>query len=102
MSKILGNKEADVAAKDVAHKGSREKSHSSSPTYIKSKLQKVRVVELVKWHQSESQERDATSPGCYVPQERDINPTLGRALKKYAMRYYQLKVGYEATGAFLA
>lgn len=38
--------------------------HISSRSY-----RKVRVAELVKWHQSKSQERDATIPGRYVPQE---------------------------------
>ena len=55
------------------------------------------------WHQSKSQEREATFRGFYVPHAKSgINPTQGRALKKYAIRYYQLKVGHEAIGAFLA
>ena len=39
----------------------------------------------------------------YVPYAKGgINPTLGGALTKYAMRYYQLKVGHGAIGIFLA
>ena len=54
-------------------------------------------------HQSKSQEREATVHGFYVPQARSsINPVLGKALKKYATRYYQLKIGHGAVGAFLA
>lgn len=55
------------------------------------------------WHQSNSQEREATIRGFYVPLAKSgINPTLGGALKKYAMPYYQLKVGQGAIGTFLA
>ena len=55
------------------------------------------------WYQSKSQEREATVPGFYVPQARSsISPVLGKVLKKYATRYYQLKIGHGAVGAFLA
>ena len=55
------------------------------------------------WHQSKSQEKEATVRGFYVPHAKSgICPTLGRALKKYAIRYYQLKVGHGAIGTFLA
>ena len=41
--------------------------------------------------------------GFYVPStDTKINPTLGNAPKKYAARYYQLKVGHGAVGTFLA
>ena len=102
-SKILGNEKADAVAKDVAHKGGRETDHWSSLTHIKAELQKVGSAELLTWHQSKSQEREATVRGFYVPHAKSgINPTLGGALKKYAVRYYQLKVGHGAIRTFLA
>ena len=43
-----------------------------------------------------------TIQGFYVPQARSsINPVLCKALKNYATRYYQLKIGHGALGAFL-
>lgn len=42
--------------------------------------------------------RDST----YHQQKSSINPTLSEALKKYAMRFYQLKIGHGAVGTFLA
>ena len=37
----------------------------------------------------------------YVPNAKSgMSPTLGRTLKKYAIRYYQLKVGHGAIGTF--
>lgn len=102
-SKLLGNERADMAAKDCAHNGGRQTNHWSSLTYIKSELQKARSAELLAWHQTKSQEREATARGYYVPSTKScINPTLGGTPKKYAMRFYQLKIGHEAVGIFLA
>ena len=102
-SKVPGNEKADAVAKDVTRKGDRKTDHWSSLTYIKIELQKTRAAELLRWHQAKSQEREATMRGFYVPNEKSgMSPTLGRSLKRYATRYYQLKVGHGATGAFLA
>ncbi len=102
-SKILGNEKADGVAKDVAHKGGRRTDHWSSLTHIKTELQKTRAAKLLRWHQAKSQEREATMRGFYVPNAKSvISPTLGKTLKKYAIRYYQLKVGHGAIGNFLA
>ena len=55
------------------------------------------------WHRSKSQEREATVQGFYVPEIKSgINPILGKALKKYVMHFYQLKIGHGAIGTFLA
>ena len=102
-SKIPGNEKADASAKDIAHKGGRQTDHSSSLTFIKTELQRTRSAELLLWNQSKSQEREATVQGFYVPEVKSgINPILGKALKKYAMRFYQLKIGHGAIGTFLA
>ncbi len=66
-SEIPGIEKADAAAKDVAHKGGKETDHWSSPTYIKAELQKARSAELLAWHQSKGQEREATAQGVLCP-----------------------------------
>lgn len=102
-SKVLGNEKAEEAAKDVAHRGGRETDHWSSLTHIKAELQRTRLAELSAWHELKSQEREATVQEFYDPVAKSgINPTLGSALKKYAMRFYQLRIGHGAVGAFLA
>ena len=102
-SKILGNEKADVSAKDTARKRGRQTDHSSSLTFIKTELRKTKLAELVLWHQIKSQEREATLQGSYVPIVKEgITPVLGKALKKFAMRFYQLKIGHGAVGTFLA
>ncbi len=50
-----------------------------------------------------TQEREVSRRGFYIPwTEAKINPILGNAPRKYASRYYQLKVGYGAVGTYLA
>ena len=66
-------------------------------------LRKTKLAELVLWHQIKSQEREATLQGSYVPIVKGgINAILGKPLKKFAMRFYQLKIGQGAVGTFLA
>ena len=102
-SEVPGNEKADATAKDVAHKGGKETDHWSSLTYIKAELQKARSAEFRVWHQSKSQEREAMAQGFYIPSAKsNMSPTLSEALKKYAMRFYQLKIGHGAIGNFLA
>ena len=85
-------------------KGALTNAHSqTSLRHTTAELQKTRSTEVLVWHQSKSQEREATVQEFYVPSvKRSINPTLGEALKKYAMRFYQLKIGHGAVGTFLA
>lgn len=64
-------KKADAVAKDVAHKGRQETDHWSSLAHIKAELQKARLVELLIWHDSKSQEREATVLGFYIPQAKN-------------------------------
>ena len=45
---------------------------------------------------------EAVIKQAYIPwTETKINPILGNAPKKYASRYYQLKVGHGAVGTYL-
>ena len=102
-SKVPGNERADTVAKDVARKGGRNIDHWSSLTHIKIAIQKTKLAELVQWHQAKSQEREATLRGFYIPKVKvGMSPTLSNTSKKYAMRYFQLKVGHGAIGVFLA
>lgn len=87
----------------MAHKGGKEKEYSSSLTLIIAELQKARSAELLAWHDSKSQERETTVQGFNIQSAKGgINPTLGLALKRYAMRFYQPKIGYGVVGTFLA
>lgn len=101
-SKLPGNERADLAAKDCAQKGGRQAERWSSLAYIKKNLSGIRAKELDKWHQTQTQKREASRQGFYVPWANNgIDPTLGNASKKYASRFYQLKVGHAAVGTFL-
>ena len=62
-----------------------------------------RYSELVKWHETKRDEREASRRGFYVPRlKTGMNELLSSAPKKYASRYFQLKVGHGAIGTFLA
>ena len=62
----------------------------------------MRSRELVKWHETGTQEREASCCGLYIPRTIEgISPTLENTPKKYASRYYQLRVGHSAVGSFL-
>ena len=101
-SNIPGIKKADASAKDVAHKRGRQTGYPSSLKFIKTELEKTKLAELV-WHQIKSQEREATRQRSYVPIVKwGINKILGKTLKKFAMRFYQHKIGHGAVGTFLA
>ena len=57
---------------------------------------------ITRWHEMETQDREATRRGYYVPRTKEgISLVLGSTSKKYASRYYQLKVGHGAVGTFL-
>ncbi len=55
------------------------------------------------WHKMAIQDRETSRCGCHIPwTKRDIGLILGSAPKEYASRYYQLKVGHDAVGTYLA
>ena len=57
---------------------------------------------MIKWHELKIQERENSRRGYCIPQKKEgINPILAKAPKKYASRYYELKVGHGAIGNFL-
>lgn len=50
----------------------------------------------------EKKQKREKSQRAYYISEDNSNLTLANALKKYASRYYQLKMGHGAIGNFLA
>ena len=102
-SGLLGNEKTNLTAKARAERGGRLLERWSSLAYIKKSLIDIRHKETIKWHETKIQEREASRCGYYIPWTRGgISPILGNAPKKYASRYYQLKVGHGAVGTFLA
>lgn len=71
-------------------------------THINAKLQKSRLAKLLAWHQVKTQDKKAIVQGFYVLSAKSsINPTLSEALKRYAIQYYQLKIGHGVVGTYL-
>lgn len=102
-SKVEGNERADSAAKSIAYRGGKETDCWSSLAHVKIELKRTRLAELSAWRQLQIQEREASRHGFYISQEKcGIDSKLGNAPKKYAARYYQLKIGHGAVGTFLA
>lgn len=90
-------------AKTRAERGGRSVERWSSLAYIERNLVTAHSNEITKWHETKTQEREASHRGYYVPWiKSSLTPILGNAPKKYASRYYQLKVGHGAVGTFLA
>lgn len=90
---LLGNEKADFIAKIRAERGGRLLDRWSSLAHIKKSLIDIRHKETTKWHETKMQEREASRCGYYIPWTKvGIKPILGNAPKKYASRYYQLKV----------
>ena len=102
-SGLIGNEKANLAVRNRAQRGGKQAERWSSLAYIKMNLIHARSTELIRWHERKTQEREASRCGHYIPwTKNNINPVLGNAPKKYASRYYQLKVGHGAVGTFLA
>lgn len=100
---LIGNEKAYFAARDKAEKGGRQAERWSSLAHIRENLAKVRSTEIARWHERKIQEREPSRRGFYVPWTKpEINSVLGNAPKKYAARYFQLKVGHGAVGTYLA
>ena len=100
---LIGHDKADQFAKDKARKGRKPMEQWSSLSHIKKKLNESKSQELDRWHEIKIQERESSRRGFYVPWIKGkINGVLGNTSKKYASRYFQLKVGHGAIGAYLA
>lgn len=99
---IEGNEQAGQAAKEAAANERSQTARWSSLSYVKRKIKEVKEKELGSWHQTANEERELRSRSHYVPRIKPgIQPVLGQAPKKYASRFFQLKVGHGAVGVFL-
>ncbi len=99
---IEGNERADNAAKEAAANGRSQTARWSSLTHVNQKINEAKQSEIHSWHQTRNEERERRSRNYYTPRLKPgIHPVLGRAAKKYASRFFQLKVGHGAVGVFL-
>lgn len=82
-SGLPGNERADLTAKARAETGGRLLERWSSLAYIKKNLITARSKEITKWHETKTQEREASRRGYYIPWTKSgLNPVLGNAPKK--------------------
>lgn len=73
------------------------------PLYMGQGITEAKYSEIVSWHQIRNEEKERGSQSYCVPRLKPgIQPALGQAPKKYATRFFQLKVGHGAVGVFLA
>ena len=71
--------------------------------YIRKNVDEIRSKTIARWHKTEAYEREASSLGYYISRKRKgISMIFGKVPKKYAARFYQLKVGQRAVGKYLA
>ena len=101
-SGVEGNERADKAAKEASADSRAQVARWSSLTHVKKKITDAKNSEICSWHQSRNEERERRSQSFYVPRLKiGIHPVLGQAPKRYASRFFQLKVGHGAVGVFL-
>ena len=102
-SGLIENEKADKAVRNKAKRGGRQVERWSSLAYILENLNEARSQELAERHEVKTQESGISRRGYYAPWiKRGGNSIFTNAPKKYASRYYQLKVGHGAVGTFLA
>lgn len=65
-------------------------------------MDEIRSKAITHWHETEIHNRENSRRGYYIPRTKEgISSVLGNAPKKYASRFYQLKVGHGAVGTYL-
>lgn len=96
------NKKANLKAKNKAEKSGKQAERWSLLAYIKGNLAQARYIELIKWHEVKTKDKEISRHCFYISWTKTkINPILQNAPKKYISQYYQLKVGYAAVGTYL-
>ena len=93
----------EIAARNRAENGGRLTERWSSLAYVRKNMSEIRSKSIARWHETETHEREISRRGYYSPRTKEgISLMLGKSSKKYASRYYQLKVRHGAIGTFLA
>lgn len=101
-SGIEGNERADKTAKEAGADSRTQAIRWSTLNHIKQKIIEAKNLEIYSWHRDRNNIRERKTQSYYVPRLKPgIHPVLGRAPKKYASRFFQLKVGHGAVGVFL-
>lgn len=101
-SGLIWNGKADLAARNRAERGGHQAERWSSQVYIKKNLNHAWSNELTGWHEIYKEEKSAVVVFTSLGQGLASTRYLETPQKKYASRYYQLKVGHGAVGTFLA
>ena len=99
---IERNERADSAAKDAAANGRSQTARWSSLTYVNQKINETKQSEIYSWHQTRNKEIERRSRNYYTSRLKPgIYPVLKQVAKKYASRFFQLKVGQGAVKVYL-
>ncbi|MCJ1347129.1 hypothetical protein MMC31_005350 [Peltigera leucophlebia] len=62
-----------------------------------------RLSEPANWHETKRDEKEAIRRGCFIPRlKTGMDELPSSTPKNYASRYFQLKAGHGAIGAYLA
>lgn len=76
---------------------------SSLLANIRENLIKVYITKIAKWYERKIQESKPSRYSFYISLVKpEINTVSKNVLKKYAIRYFQLKGGYKAVEIYLA
>lgn len=85
-SGLIGNEKANLLARNKAEKGGKLTERWSSLAYIRINVYETRLRDLTKWHETETQDREASRRGYYVPRTKEgISWALGSASKKICL-----------------
>lgn len=64
---------------------------------IRKNVDEVRLRDVAQWHETKIRKRETSRRDYYIPRTKEgISLVLGNAPKKYASRFYQLRVGHGA------
>lgn len=88
-SSLIGNEKADQAARKRAEKGGKLTERGSSLAYVGSNVSEMRLNDVTKWHNTETENMETSRHGYYIPRMKGgISTILDSAPKKYTLWYY--------------